>query len=491
MTKSLIQLPEIIFTLIQTFLSYDDYHYFLNTSKLHFSHLKRRTIVFRLTERRSLQYMEDKEFQGLLLSKVEDGWKQIRISLKVLKSKGSYHASDPNVPHDSSYFDVYLENLSYDERKMMTALPPFSLKVKELCLSHFTVLKDVSTLSHLSKLEISYSAQLEDISPLKNIPNLTFNSCQALSDLSMLCGEKSKVINFILCTRITGIHSLSNFRSVTLSCCPSLEDVSPLHGVYDVSISLCRCVKDISGLGGHHRLEISCCSYNLIGYSSLAGVSKVKLVECDISDLRVLRYAKSVELRNCSRIQDVSPIKNVRRVTVTLNPLIWNIHELNHVYDLSIQEIPEIYLRNLSNYKLEIDFTKIDLRKMSSLYFPNTQHLTLLRLPSPLISTLKGDDVAYFRHLQSITLHSTNDLYAIIGFEEIPTVRLINMWALIDISGLGRNRYVELNNCPQIKDVSSLANVSVVRIEECDGIVDYCVLSKVPRLKIVEKLSHN
>eukprot|EP01033_Poteriospumella_lacustris_P025096 gene25096-gene22385 len=81
MTKSLIQLPEIIFTLIQTFLSYDDYHYFLNTSKLHFSHLKRRTIVFRLTERRSLQYMEDKEFQGLLLSKVEDGWKQIRINL--------------------------------------------------------------------------------------------------------------------------------------------------------------------------------------------------------------------------------------------------------------------------------------------------------------------------------------------------------------------------------------------------------------------------
>lgn len=115
--------------------------------------------------------------------------------------------------------------------------------------------------SHLSKLEISYSAQLEDISPLKNIPNLTFNSCQALSDLSMLCGDNCKVINFILCTRITDIHSLSNFRSVTLSCCPSLEDVSPLHGVYDVSISLCRCVKDISGLGGHHRLEISCCSY--------------------------------------------------------------------------------------------------------------------------------------------------------------------------------------------------------------------------------------
>ncbi len=47
--------------------------------------------------------MEDKEFQGLLLSKVEDGWKQIRINALILHQK---NLSDSNIPHDSSHFDM-------------------------------------------------------------------------------------------------------------------------------------------------------------------------------------------------------------------------------------------------------------------------------------------------------------------------------------------------------------------------------------------------
>ncbi len=463
MTKSLIQLPEIIFTLIQTFLSYDDYHYFLNTSKLHFSHLKRRTIVFQLTERRSEQYMKDKEFQELLLSKVEDGWKQIRINKLIIHYTSSY---DANVPHDSSYFDFQLEKLSYEERGIVKTLPPVSPKKKELKLFKFLKLQDVTTLSHLSKLQISYSVYFEDISPIKNVPDLTFYSCSALSDLSVLRGDKNKVINLILCGKLTDIHSLSRFRRVTVSHCDSLVDVSPLRGVYDVRIVFCRKVKDISGLGGHHRLEISLCSYSLIGYTCLVGVAEVRLHGCDISDLSILRYAKSIELQGCNEITDFCPISNV--------------------YNLSIQEmsINEKDLQNLSNHKLHIDLAKS--RNITSV-FPNTKHLALFQPSTPLIRILKEYDGSYFQCLQSITIDSTMHLNAIKGFEDIATVRLINMWALTDISGLGRNRYVELNNCNQIKDVRSLANVSVVRIEKCSGIVDYSVLANVPRLKIIEE----
>eukprot|EP01040_Poterioochromonas_malhamensis_P015959 gene15959-17985_t len=95
----------------------------------------------------------------------------------------------------------------------MTTISPVSLKLKELNLFNFTSLKDVSTLSHLSKLYISYSPQLEDISPLRNVCDLTFYNCPALSDLSMLSGDKNRYISLILCKELTDIRSLSNFRS--------------------------------------------------------------------------------------------------------------------------------------------------------------------------------------------------------------------------------------------------------------------------------------
>lgn len=72
--------PEVLFRLIQTFLTQDDYRYFLNSSKNLFASLKRNSIYFTLNKKQSLQYLEDTEFQNILLSKVENGWNQIGIS---------------------------------------------------------------------------------------------------------------------------------------------------------------------------------------------------------------------------------------------------------------------------------------------------------------------------------------------------------------------------------------------------------------------------
>ena len=103
-------------------------------------------------------------------------------------------------------------------------------------------------------------------------------------------------------------------------------------------------------------------------------------------------------------------------------------------------------IQGLSNHKLEIDLLKRE--NITNVFFPKTQHLVVHNPP-------REFNPSCFQHLQSIYFDNTNNLCAIIGFEDIPTVRLINMWALVDISGLGRNRYVELNTCPQIKDVST------------------------------------
>lgn len=76
------RLPEVIFSLIQSFLNWDDYHYFVNTSQQLFGDLKRRNIYFHLNVESSIRYLKDKDFQRLLLSKVENGWDQIGIHVQ-------------------------------------------------------------------------------------------------------------------------------------------------------------------------------------------------------------------------------------------------------------------------------------------------------------------------------------------------------------------------------------------------------------------------
>ncbi len=58
---------------LQSFLSHDDNHYFLNSNKLHFTSLKQETIYFLLTKEKSREYVEDERFRETILSKVKDG----------------------------------------------------------------------------------------------------------------------------------------------------------------------------------------------------------------------------------------------------------------------------------------------------------------------------------------------------------------------------------------------------------------------------------
>ncbi len=489
MAKSLIQLPEIIFTLIQTFLSYDDYHYFLNTSKLHFSHLKRRTIVLRLTERRSLQYMEDKEFQGLLLSKVEDGWKQIRVKITREKLVEVY---DSSAPHMGIEFDPILPQLSYRDLLLIEAIPPLLRRIRELSLDRAVHLKDIKNLSHLEKLSIEYQG-LKDISTLKDIPDLTLKYCTELSNFSSF-HHNNRVQRLYLdnCPKLVDVSCLTRIRILLLTNCYNLENVSPLHGIHDLSIICCEKVRDISGLGDHHRLDIEYCSYNLSGYECLVSVRDVILARCDISDLSVLRYAKSIDLRRCDKISDVSPIKNVRKVFISGSTNITNLKELREVYDLALAGLDRRNQEDLftfQNHKFGLYSLSNDMGKginILSSFLSKTKHLSL---SNSFFQFSKNNLVEYatiFRHLESLTIENASLLTEVKGLEDIPTVRLINLPFLSDISGLGRNHCIELRFCPRVIDVSSLINMKIVVIEACESILNYDLLLKVPRLKIIE-----
>ncbi len=495
MTK-LTNIPEALIQEIQTFLTKDDYHYLMNTSKEHFNELKYNTIYFSLNEEKSWQYLEDPYFQSILLNKVDNGWKQIGIKLafkiesfpmnlpvhKVQVIRGSFF--------DCSTFRKHLCHIeSVDYLVRMTEIPPIP-KVKMISLLACEDLRDVTNLSHLSFLEISEARVLEDIKPLQKIADLGIYYCNNIYDFSMLNGKYQKRLEISNCPRLCNVSNFASIRTLIIDSCPEVEDISSLYGVYDLTIAFCRKVKDISKLGGHHGLSIEECSFDLKGYESLKNIRHINLRSCNISNLTVLEKAKMVKLTNCPDVRDVSPMKNAHGVMLVDCYGIENLPELKNVSKLILLRTPfgDDEVNQFQNHRLAIDvgYDEFNINDYSFLskiqYFdfrPNQQFLNLL----------KEENSYLFKNLQSLTIRACSSLIHVNGLGDIPTVRLHACDRLRDITGLGRkNKCVELSYCAKIEDVSSLANVPVVTITYCYGIKDYSCLSKVPRLKVAKEL---
>lgn len=353
---TLITLPEVIFRLLQTILTNDDYHYLLNASKQHLRDLKRRTMYFRLNEVKSKQYMKDKVFQSYVLSLVEDGWKQIRVYWNSSRFMSWY---DRTVPSDCREFLPVLFNRDHT----MSGVLPLSSNLNQLYHLHDINQETLGDISHLTKLRLISPDDVVDLSLFQHIPDLEIDSTYC--DVTIFSNDHQKRLYLNSCFNLTNVESFKGIHILKIQRCDGVIDVSPLYGIYDLSLISCRKLRDISGLGNHCRLHVEKCSKNLIGYESLEGIPHVTLIGCDISDVSVLRDAKSVKLEQCIRLQDVSPIKNVKKVELYQCLHITNIIELCDVYDLSIDEfsIKATELPKLRNYRLSITFSQVEFVK--------------------------------------------------------------------------------------------------------------------------------
>ncbi len=490
------RIAEVLIQFIESFLSKDDYHYLMNTSKHHFEDMKRKTIYFTLNEEKSLEYITNDKFQQLLLSKVINGWKQIGIIVDVLQSP--LHQIDfiPPIQSLRRYKKLmYFHQLSQhvmnqieritvsEEIKTINKLKqfPYFPNLKELYIDHFQELEDVSNLSHLKRLMISDADNLTDITPLQNIPFLNFMGCSELEDFSVLNCNKVEQL-FLSFSCITDFSAFRNIRSVHISFSHEIEDVSLLYGVYDLSLINNEGLGDISSLGGHHRLRIERCGYHLQGYECLLGIPHVTLDRCDIKDISVLRHAKTVHLTRC-QMEDVSPLINVKKVSLMNCYKIQNIFILKDNYELSFNDCGPIDIQ-WNNYRLKVHRTlKYTFLEFS--FIMNLKHL-ILSQRNEFTRLFHEGETSFFQNLQSLEIHHDSDHCSVKGLGDIPSLTLSHCQNLRDISDLGRNRRVYLSDCPEIRDVQSLATVPVVKIEKCRHIQDYQCLPKVQRIKIIK-----
>ncbi len=493
---TILLLPADIFRLIESFLTKSDYHYFLNTSKEHFTCRKKERMYFALSSSRSREYILSPAFRELLLSKVVNGWKQISVSI----DDGRI-----DLPRDLPVHRVKLETTSRHWRDLThfshvesvgrgatctgTYIPPIPA-VKELKLAGCPSLTDVSNLSHLSKLEMGGTPSLIDISPLQNIPHLSFDGGDNIEDFSVFNASRQKFLKIYCSSLLRDVTSFSGIRYLILQSCPELENVSPLKGIYDLSLLSCAKVMDISGLGNHHRLVIKDCSYGLTGYDSLVNIPHVRLRACSISDVSVLSHATTVSLLQCREVVDVAPLRGLRSLTIDDScDAVLNIDSLCDIPNLSLsyrKEIPD--LRQLANKRLSLQYITKDafphpIEADYFSFFKNILELSIFQCDN-IVRLIGSGRVEYFQHLQSLSIQGSMVLWHVNGLGSIPNLRISHCYALTNISALGRNRCVVLEECRSLVDVSPLATVPVVDIQYCNKVKDYSCLSKVQRLSL-------
>lgn len=399
--------PEEIFRIIQTYLSYDDYHYFMNTSKQLFASLKRKSVYFTLDRKRSFQYLTEVNFQRLLLSKVANGWDQIKIHYKGLS---------PGTPSDLPVHAVVLSACPLPVKewnnfqsivcicpKGKIEIPPIP-NVKNLHLSfytHDTLSREsinLTALSHLSTLCLN-RLRVKNIAPLKDIPELSLFSCELVTDFSMFCNQRILRINS--CPGLSDVTSFKSIRRLELSNCANINDVSPLKSIYDLRLFECRGITDISCLGNHHRLVINQLADNLTGYDCFLHIPHASLVSCKIKDVNMLRYAKSVYLSKCSEIADVSPLRNIKKVEIVMEKMLFGLNELQTVPDLSLsfencqdKEIPREWIVLSQNKQLKLSSAFIGIDSLS-MFSSNIEHLTIKRSEPFLVLSMKVKDRRY------------------------------------------------------------------------------------------------
>ncbi len=493
---SFISLPEVIYQQIQTFLTHDDNHYFLATNKWNFSELRRKTIYFCLTNEMSLEYVHNRSFTSLVLSKVENGWKQIQIRIRVI---------DYPLPKDLPIHRINfccglnIDLAAYDHIEQISGTLeireiPLIPKIKVLNFFDCKKLADVRNLSHLQRLEISSAHRLTDITPLQNIPVLELSNCDSLQDFEVFNEGKQVQLSLKHCPLLKDVSPFRRIRILSITLCNQIRDVSPLYGIYDLTLSNCFRIRDISKLGNHHRLSILSCAAHLIGFASLDGIPHIKLYSVNISNVTVLSKAKTVWLGCCPNIEDIHPIKNVRKVSIHDCSNIKNIHELADIPDLTLfgsfktTKDKEEELIPLRNRRLFLSLHSNDYDFSSSNYSRNNNHYVrdLSIYQCSFVETFLVNGSGIFQNLQSLLLNECSKFSHVHGLGSIPTLRLLRCHDLKDISALGGNRCVELAHCQLIADVSSLATVPIVTIRCCTRIKDYHCLEKVPRLKIIK-----
>eukprot|EP01040_Poterioochromonas_malhamensis_P011210 gene11210-12216_t len=298
---NIIDLPDVIYTIIQSYISNYDYRCFMNTSKAGFALIKRKTIYSSLYIHASKYYCIDREYREDILQTVLHPERQISI-----------------------YFKHYHEIKEALEEEIMTS-PSSSQERSE----------ENDNNENNDEIPITQSQSSSSTSTSENEITLADNGAASSSS------QHSLEISH--CPGLKDLTNFSFIHRLVIVACPGIINLHALKDIYDLTLDLCWERHSLTCLTSHHyRLKLMNLSENTSGYEILYQIPHVSLETSFIHDLQVLSEARSISLERCYKVNDVSPLINVKEICLKECSKITNIRSLQGIERLTIGYLPSL-----------------------------------------------------------------------------------------------------------------------------------------------------
>ena len=430
-----------------------------------------------------------------------------------MNRKGMRDTINMNVNDPSKQISLYFNNTSYLNDISVLA------GVHKLSLINCSKIADVTPLSNVSILDLSYSKGFSDISTLGSVQHLSLIDCgrDKIQDLSSLTNNTKLTISDLRRVKYYPENywgtcqelDFSNFNIANktfntadffLQCSRTnivrLTNMSDLRSICDwnnqqLFLSHNSDLQNISELKqGMVILVIKHCNALLNVYNIL-DVQTVLISQCHaLLKLRNFSNIKTLVVHYCVGLMSLINIKNVERLELTSLILFNELVDIINVRSIELKDLNLVDLSALGHPDANVQVLKLEnLKLLTSDGISQLGRIPEIHLDKcPLIDNIsalktctvlsilnlpKVVDVSSLGNLNTLTLHSPHNTGT-------PTFQLAGIVNLGTVEKLTLSN-VNLNN----QDLVALATVDNLTLTECGKFTDIRPLSKVKTLNLI------
>jgi hypothetical protein len=338
-------IPIVLYKEIELFLDRFSFHSLLNTSKEIFQDIKAEIRNIFLDEVETVSYVENPEWQQLILGKIKDPSHQVSPSLNYscshlqfeqLKNLSYYQLRVENAKELQSILSwiTVLNNgrdIQLEHNHSISSFEGLQECVKKLSVSCFRALMDLRALSSIRELSFFSCGSVSDVACLKNVHDLSFRDCPNLKDISSLGNVYS--LELKRCPEITDISALVNNSFLTIIECRNIVDVSILRHSLHLRTDLLRKENCNGQFSRIQSLELSACNYTEIPVSIT--LQSITFTSCSISlieNFQFLQHLEKVVFSSCPDLTSLEGLDNVPSIRI------FNCNKLNSLNGISNQQ---------------------------------------------------------------------------------------------------------------------------------------------------------
>ena len=134
--------------------------------------------------------------------------------------------------------------------------------------------------------------------------------CKEIIDVSALTNVHT--LNLSWCAWITDVSALKNVHTLYLSYCTGIIDVSALTNVHTLDLRWCTEVTDVSALTNVHTLCLNECT----GITDVSALGQGALAQSCSSRWELARNVHTLNLERCTEVTDTSMLTNVKKLVL-------------------------------------------------------------------------------------------------------------------------------------------------------------------------------